>query len=91
MAAVTALFITTSVGFILMSTFTDAAAVLLPNQPPVTLLSRQTERLVTVSADGTVRADGLSDDSMYNINFCSQRTLLVKGSHQPQTWGWAGV
>ena len=59
----TALFVVISVGLVLVTTFTDAAAILPQNQTPVKLYSRLTEQLVTVLADGSVHANGASENS----------------------------
>ena len=50
---------------VLVTTFTDAAAILPPNQTPVKLYSRLTEQLVTVLADGTIHANGAIGNSKY--------------------------
>lgn len=60
----TMLLVVISVGLVLMTTFTDAAAILpQQNGTPVKLYSRLTELLVTVQADGTVHANGEDGDS----------------------------
>ena len=59
----TMLLVVISVGLVLMTTFSDAAAILQQNGTPVKLLSRLTEQFVTVQADGTVHANGEDGDS----------------------------
>jgi hypothetical protein len=56
------LLVVISVVLVLMTTFIDAAAILPQNETPVKLYSRLTEQLVTVLADGTVRANGRSSE-----------------------------
>ena len=51
------------VSSVIVTTFTDAAAILPPNQTPVKLYSKLTEQFVTVLADGTIHADGANGNS----------------------------
>ena len=62
-AMATMLLVVISVGLVLMTTFTDAAAILQQYRTPVKLYSRLTEQLVTVLADGTIHANGADGDS----------------------------
>ena len=66
----TLLLVLSSVGLILVTTFTDAAAILPENQTPVKLYSKLTGQHVVVSADGTIRANGASENSMYCKHDC---------------------
>lgn len=58
------LLVMSSVGLVLVTTLTDAAAIIPQNyQPPVKIFSRLTEQFVAVQADGTVHANGAWEDS----------------------------
>ena len=59
------LLVMSSVGLVLVTTLTDAAAIILQNnyQPPVKIFSRLTGQFVAVQADGTVHANGAREDS----------------------------